>query len=111
QQKAQALTKEIAERRTAQRELARREEELRDFLENAVIGMHWVAEDGTVVWANRAEMELLGYEPHEYIGQNITKFHYDNAVIADILARLQAGDELRAYPARLRHKDGTLRHV
>ena len=24
--------------------------------------MHWVAEDGTILWANRAELEMLGYE-------------------------------------------------
>src|SRR5204863_3276451 len=75
QQRALALEAEMRERVRAQRELQKRENELRDFLENAVIGMHWVAADGTILWANRAEMELLGYGREEYIGHNVAEFH------------------------------------
>ncbi len=83
----------------------------RDFLENAVIGMHWVAGDGSILWANRAETELLGYTPEEYIGHNISEFYADPPVIADILERLQRNEELRGYEARLKHRDGSLRYV
>ena len=38
-----------------------REAELRDFVENAVVAMHWVGQDGTILWANKAELTLLGY--------------------------------------------------
>jgi PAS domain-containing protein len=37
--------------------------ELTDFLENAVVGLHRIDADGIVSWANRAELELLGYSP------------------------------------------------
>ena len=43
QQKARALETEIQHRKEAQRALQQREAELRDFIENAVIPMHWVA--------------------------------------------------------------------
>jgi len=111
QQKAQALETEIHERKRVQQALQDRETELRDFLENAVVGMHWVAADGTILWANKAELTLLGYERGEYVGQHISKFHADVPVIADILERLGRNEELHGYEARLRCKDGAIRYV
>ena len=88
-----------------------REKELRDFIENVAVPLQWVGEDGTILWANRAEMKLLGYAPEEYIGRNIAEFHIDAAVIEDILCRLKKGQELEGCQARLRCKDGSIRHV
>jgi PAS domain S-box-containing protein len=111
QQKAEALETEVLERKKAQQALQNREAELRDFLENAVIGMHWVAADGTVLWANRAEMDLLGYTREEYIGHHISEFHADKAAIEDILQRLGQYEVLHGYEASLRCKDGSIRYV
>ena len=91
--------------------LEQRDKEQRDFLENAAVAMHWVGEDGTILWANQAELELLGYSAEGYIGRNIAAFHMDEPVIRDILNRLKCNEELRGYEARLRCKDGTVRHV
>ena len=46
-----------------------------DFIENAQIGMHWVDIEGIIVWANQAELDLLGYDRSEYIGQPLINFH------------------------------------
>ncbi|HEX8537917.1 MAG TPA: ATP-binding protein, partial [Cystobacter sp.] len=54
---------------------------------------------------------LLGYSKDEYIGHHIAEFHEDPAVIGDILARLSRNETLRDYEARLRCKDGSIRHV
>ncbi len=70
-----------------------------------------MAGDGTILRANRAELSMLGYEPEEYLGQSISQFHADEHVIQDILARLSRGETLDKYPARLKAKDGSLRHV
>ena len=91
--------------------LRRSEAVLRDFIETSTIGLHWVGADGTILWANQAELDLLGYTREQYIGRNITEFHADEAVINDILACLSRGDTLRDHPARLRHRDGSIRHV
>ena len=88
-----------------------RERELVDFVEHAVIGLHWVGPDGCILWANQAEMALLGYAPDEFIGHHIAEFHVDRETIDDILARLMRNEELHNYPARLRCKDGSIRHV
>jgi PAS domain S-box-containing protein len=111
QQKAQALATEVAERKKAQYALQLREAELTDFLENALIGMHWVASDGTILWANKTELKMLGYEREEYIGHHISEFHADQQAIEDILQRLGRYEELHGYETSLRCKDGITRHV
>src|SRR3954447_12733105 len=86
-------------------------EDLEDFFENGVVALHLVGADGTVLRANRAELELLGYAREEYLGRHIAEFHADTDTIGDILARLSRGERLDKYPARLRAKDGSIRHV
>ncbi|WP_374793481.1 PAS domain S-box protein [Aerosakkonema funiforme] len=94
-----------------QAELSHREKLLTDFLENAAISLHWVGPDGKIQWANKAELDLLGYTPQEYIGQHIANFHTDKEVIDDILSRLAANQTLHNYEAKLRCKDGSIKHV
>jgi len=104
QQRAGALQREVEARQRA-------ESELFDFLENAVMGLHRVGPDGTILWANAAELAMLGYTPGEYVGRNIAEFHADREVLERIMKRLSAGETLRDQPARLRCKDGSIRHV
>src|SRR5215472_2544048 len=91
--------------------LRRSEAALRDFIETSTIGLHWLGADGTILWVNQAELDLLGYEREEYVGRNIAEFHADKPVINDLLVRLSQGETLRNYPARMRHCDGSIRHV
>jgi PAS domain S-box-containing protein len=84
---------------------------LEDFFENGTVGLHLVGADGTILNANRADFEPLGYSADEYVGRSITEFHADPPVIQDILERLTRGERLDKYRARLRAKDGSLRHV
>ena len=84
---------------------------LEDFFENGNVGLHLVAGDGTILKANRADFEPLGYSAEEYIGRHIAEFHADEATINDILARLSRGERLDKYHARLKAKDGSIRHV
>lgn len=88
-----------------------RDAHLRDFVETASIGLHLVGPDGVILWANQAELDLLGYTREEYIGHPVAEFHVDEAVIDDILTRLRRGEKLCEYEARLRAKDGSVRYV
>jgi PAS domain S-box-containing protein len=97
---------DITERKLAEEELRRKQDELSDFVENASVALHWVGPEGTILWANRAELELLGYIREEYIGHNIAEFHVDAPVIEDILQRLTRKEELHSYEARLCCKAG-----
>jgi PAS domain S-box-containing protein len=111
QQKALSLESEMAQRSELQERLSARERELRDFLEHAVVPLHQVGPDGRILWANKAELDLLGYQPDEYIGRHIADFHVDRDVIDDMLARLLRGEALYDHPARMRAKDGSIKHV
>ena len=85
--------------------------ELEEFVNNATEGLHWVGPDGVIQWANRAELDMLGYTEEEYIGRNIKEIHADEGTINDIFERLQRRETLRNYPARLRAKDGSIKTV
>ncbi|HXH22245.1 MAG TPA: PAS domain S-box protein [Dehalococcoidia bacterium] len=87
------------------------EENLRDFFENAAVALHWVDGEGRIIGANQAELDLLGYAEGEYVGRHVADFHVDREAIDDILARLRRGEVVREYEARLRCKDGSIRHV
>jgi PAS domain S-box-containing protein len=111
QQQAKALECEVARRKAIEKALHQREQELSDFLENAVEGMHRLGPDGKILWANKAELELLGYEKDEYIGLHVADFHIDRAAVQDILEKLRHGVTLYNYPAKIRCKDGSVKHV
>ena len=108
---ASGIDRDISDRKRAEEQVLRSQQELTDFLENASVGLHWVGPDGTILWANRTEMELLGYSREEYIGHHIAEFHADPLAIGDILQRLSARETLREYEARMVCKDGSVKDV
>jgi PAS domain S-box-containing protein len=64
-----------------------------------------------VIWANAAELDMLGYEPQEYIGRHILDFHVDRDAIEQVLERVKRGESVRQYPSQLLCKDGSIRDV
>ena len=68
-----------------------------------------VDETGKIIWANQAELDLLGYEKSEYIGRYLSEFHADEHISIDITARLARFETLKDYPAVLKTKTGALR--
>jgi PAS domain S-box-containing protein len=105
------LQQEIQQHRQTEESLRHSQEDIRDFVENAIVGLHWVDGEGTILWANQAELDLLGYTSEEYIGHSITEFHVDGDLIADILQRLSNNRPVQNYEAQLRCKDGSIRYV
>lgn len=101
----------VLQQKQSEAQVRRSEKDLADFFHNATMGLHWVGPDGTVVRVNKAELDLLGYTADEYVGHHIAEFHVDRHVIDDILQRLSAGEKLYNYPARMRCKDGSIKHV
>ncbi len=103
--------RDVSERRRTEDALQRSEQDLRDFFDNASVGLHWVGPDGMILKVNKTELDLLGYSHEEYVGRHISEFHVSQLVIEDILARLTAGETLHEYPAQLRCKDSSIRDV
>jgi PAS domain S-box-containing protein len=83
----------------------------RDFFENAPLAVQSVSTEGEVLWANQAQLELVGYSRDEYLGSHLGRFHADPLVGARLIERLASGETLRGYVASLRRRDGELRHV
>ncbi|WP_338763599.1 ATP-binding protein [Massilia sp. METH4] len=111
EQQALALRGEVARLKEVEETLRYRERELADFVEGAAEGLHRVGPDGTILWANKAELAMLGYRWEEYVGRHIAEFHADADVIGDILRRLGAGETLYDVPVRLRCRDGSIKHA
>ena len=88
-----------------------RDFDYQDFFENGDVALHLVGADGAILHANKAELDLLGYPPEEYVGRHIAEFYPDQDVIEDILSRLTRGEKITRYPARLRANDGSIKHV
>jgi hypothetical protein len=42
-----------------------------DFCENGIIPLHKVEPDGNVLWANKSQLKILGYDHDEYIGHKV----------------------------------------
>lgn len=105
------LLRTIAELQKKQMLLQERLAEQDDFFANATLGFHSVNSSGTILCANHAELELLGYSSEEYIGRTFTDFYVDTHRAFELLRRLKEGKNVSNYPARLRCKDGTVKHV
>ncbi|MDB4977529.1 MAG: sensory box histidine kinase [Myxococcaceae bacterium] len=80
-----------------------------DFVENGALGLHRLSSDGTILWANRADYEPLGYRSDEYLGHDVREFHQDPALIDSMLERLAAGEDVRGLESVVRCRDGELR--
>jgi PAS domain S-box-containing protein len=102
---------DISAHKAIEEEVYRKSQDLEDFFENSAVALHVVSSDGIIQRANRAELALLGYTAEDYLGRHIAEFHVDAPVIGDILQRLANGEKLDRYPARLRAKDGSIKHV
>jgi PAS domain S-box-containing protein len=108
---ASKIARSITKQRDLESELETSRKLLIDFAENANVPFHCVDRTGTILWANEAELNFLGYAREEYVGQPIAKFHANQETIEDIFCQLIAGKSLSDYRARLVAKDGSMKDV
>jgi PAS domain S-box-containing protein len=111
QQRARALESEVAIRKQIQEQLQCREAELDDFLENAVEGVQQVGADHRIRRANKSLLRLLGYTQEEYLGHDLAEFHVHRRVFEEFWRKLMRQQDICDFPAELRCKDGSVRHV
>ncbi len=105
-----ALRASLVELRRAQEALRESQQELQDFVDNAAEGMEWLDPEGTILWANRAQLDLLGYARDEYIGRRVAEFRAEPAEVEEFTALLGRGD-VRDHEARVVCRDGSIKHV
>lgn len=85
------------------------EAELRHLLEDAAVGIHWLAPDGTILWANRTELSLLGYQDDRFVGRSFAEFLQLPNALPDVLRRLASGEDVRDCELQIRCGDGACR--
>ena len=79
-----------------------------EFLNNAQYCIHIVSAKGIIMWANKYELNFLGYTEEEYFDKHISDFHNESKKIEDILNRLTSEEILKNYEATLIHKSGKI---
>jgi len=97
--------------RESRGQLRRRGAQLSAFVETAAVALRRIGPDGTILWANDAELKMFGYRAEEYIGHPVSEFYPDQREISEILERLRRGEELLDHEARMRCKDGLVKTV
>jgi PAS domain S-box-containing protein len=82
---------------------------LRAAFDDLPVGVQWLSGDGTIEWANRAMFELLGYSAEDYLGREFAAFASEPELLRDVIARVLAGETVRAVEVGLRASDGSTR--
>lgn len=108
---ASKIARSLSKQRFLDSALEKSRSELVEFAENADIPLHCLDQSGSIVWANNAELNFLGYSRQEYIGQPIAKFHADKQAVTDIFNQLLQGKSLTHQVAKLIAKDGSIKDV
>jgi two-component system cell cycle sensor histidine kinase/response regulator CckA len=84
---------------------------LSDAFDVAPVPLQCLAPDGTILRANQAQLDLLGYDYPEYVGLCLRAFLADGSGVEELLARLRTGETVHNHSARMRCRDGTVRQV
>jgi two-component system CheB/CheR fusion protein len=87
------------------------EAELEDFFENAPIALSWVSTDGTILRANKAELELVACDRDHYVGRNLREFLAAGPQASLVLDGLERGETLDGVEARLECGENSLKDV
>jgi PAS domain S-box-containing protein len=104
-----AVARDITERRQAEKALQQSHEEFKDLFDNAPVGFHEVDTEGRVVRINNTELEMLGYDAEELLGQFVWKISADEETSRrSALAKLNGEPPApRAFERIFRRKDGS----
>src|ERR1700704_337232 len=81
------LAVDVSDRERALVQARRSQLEFEDFVVHTPVGIRWTAPDGTILRANQAELEMLGYRSEEYVGKNTAALHIDPSAAAETLRR------------------------
>jgi PAS domain S-box-containing protein len=81
--------------------------ELVRFFQSAPIALHWISNEGFVLWSNQAGLEIIGTSADDYIGQPIVNFCPDDKdLVEQILQQLAQGNTVKDVPIRFRTRNG-----
>lgn len=85
-------------------------EDLSTAFNNADICIHCIDANGTIVWANQTELDLLGYDQDELIGLPVEEIYQDSDALAAMEQQAADAKDRQNILTTLRCKNGTNRH-
>ena len=110
----QLLYNDITERMQAEEELKASEQNLRNFLDNSMMGIR-IRTEGQIVYANQALLDIFGCENIDELRATPPEKHYTPEYYADFLLRKEkishgepVSDKIEVDIIR---KDGSIRHL
>jgi PAS domain S-box-containing protein len=102
---------DITARKQAEEALRRSEYNLANFFNQAPIGLIWLSADGTILRANQAQLDMLGYAAQDYLGHSFTEYCGEPSQGRELLERLAAKETVRNLRMTRRCKDGSIRQI
>ncbi|MEO8428496.1 MAG: PAS domain S-box protein [Verrucomicrobiota bacterium] len=105
------VARDISERKRAEMALRESEKSLNDFFEQSPLSLFWVGLDGYIQRVNRAGLDLLGVSVERCLSHPISRFLADPEIGLHALTQLARNQTLQNFRARVRFKDGSVRHV
>ena len=87
------------------------DQELRELLDHAAVGLSFVDPEGRVLWANQTELDFMGFDQSDYVGRRLAESLVDPEVASDLLGRLARREPVSSYEARMRARDGSIKQV
>ena len=86
-------------------------EPIEQFIENSPVAIHILDENGLILFANEAELKMLGYEKEEYLGHSILEFHADHKYKEFDPSCFSINENIVNLEIKLKCKDGSLKDV
>ena len=103
---AVAVIEDITQRKLAQDALQESDEKYRTLFEDSIDALFMMTADGTLIDANQAYFDLLGYEKGEIVGHSVFKTYAETVDRQRHHQTLGSKGFVRDYPLRLVKKDG-----
>ena len=102
------LETELIERDRAEETLKASEAKFRNLVENAAVGILTTLPDGSILSANRAALEIFGYDPRENLMElSVGALYWNPDDRAELLELIAQKGAAKGFEARMKHKDGS----
>lgn len=75
----------------------------------APVGIQYLDENGLILRANAAQLQLLGYPKSQYVASHITDYFTDLQAAADFFSLLKSQKNIQNHEVKLRRIDGSIR--